>query len=259
MVSLSFIFVNAQHGGMSQTPEERAKQKTERLAEYLSLSESQTTQVNAINLAYANKMKSLKEKSAQTEADRIAMKNLRTESSTAIKAILTPEQLTKFNERTDRKKEHGHHKGKEHGGDSGKADYKGKERSDYKGKTTIQKNNLEVTKYKGKAGKSASSEAKSKMTPQERAAKQTEKMTESLSLKPKQVKKISAINLTYAQKMEATRNASTDKEASRAAMKALKTEKSNAIKAVLKKEQLKKYMEKSDRKSHGIKGKSSKR
>ena len=218
MIFFSINLATAQDGDKNRTPETRAQKQTERLTKKLSLNETQVTQIAAINLEYANKMAALKSDSADKEANKTAKKSLRTEQSSAIKALLTPEQVEKYNEKGDRKR-------------GGK---------------------------KGGKGKSANAERSKNMgTPQERATRQTERMTEQLSLTPAQADQIAAIHLSYAEKMATAKSASTDKEANKEAHRAMRTEQSNAIKALLTPEQLTKYNEKGKRKRGGKKGRDS--
>lgn len=214
MVFLTINVVIAQRGNKNVTPEVRAQKQTERLTKHLSLTESQTTQIAAINLEFANKMTAIKGNTTDKKASKAAFKTLKTEQSTAIKAVLTPEQLTKYNEKGNRKR----------GGKKGK----------------------------GKGEKSAKHDRGEKAgTPQERATKQTERMTKQLGLMEAQAKEITAINLSYAEKKATAKAATTDKEASRAAYKTLRAEQSEAIKAILTPEQLTKYNEKGNRKRGG--------
>lgn len=217
MVFLSINIATAQRGNNNVTPEVRAQKQTERLTKQLSLTESQTTQVAAISLEYANKMTAAKASTTDKEASRAASKTLRTEQATAIKAVLTPEQLTMYNEKGNRKR----------GGKKGK----------------------------GKVAKSAKQDRGEKTgTPEERATKQTERLTKQLELTEDQATKITAINLSYAEKKATAKAATTDKEASKAANKTLKAEQAEAIKAVLTPEQLTKYNEKGARKKGRKKG-----
>lgn len=138
-----------------------------------------------------------------TATGKEAFKALRTEQNAAIKTVLTPEQITQMEQ-----KRGGKGKGAKKGG-------------------------------KGKGGKRGG-EGKAQ-TAEEKAAKHTERLTEKLSLTEAQTATIAAINLDYANKMEAAKATATDKEAGKAARKSLRTAQQTAIKAVLNAEQLVAY------------------
>ena len=97
---LSLNLVIAQQGESKEKhmkdPESRAEKQTQRMTEKLSLTETQVKQVAAINLTFAEKMKSAKEAATEKEAGRAAFKAIRDEHHAAIKTVLTPEQVSKF-------------------------------------------------------------------------------------------------------------------------------------------------------------------
>ena len=190
-----------------------AQKQTERLTEKLSLSADQTTKVAAINLEYDQKMKAAKEAAIESGEGREAIKALRNEKEAAIKAVLTPEQVTTF----EQKRRGGKHRKKGRG-------RKGGGRKDH--------------------------------SPEERAAKHTKRLTEKLSLSADQTAKVAAINLEYAQKMKAAKEAATESGEGREAIKALRNEKEAAIKAVLTPEQAATFEQK--RGKHGRKGRGGK-
>ncbi len=108
-VSLILVFgissIMAQKGDKRKDmdPTAHAEKKTERLAKELSLSETQTAEVAEINLAYAEKIKAVKEQGLDKEAKRSAVQSLKTEQKVAIKTVLTAEQATKFDTMKGRK------------------------------------------------------------------------------------------------------------------------------------------------------------
>jgi periplasmic protein CpxP/Spy len=80
------------------------------------------------------------------------------------------------------------------------------------------------------------------LTPEQRAEKQTEMMTEKLSLTPEQASKIKDINLKYADKHKAQKDeAKGEREKNRSAMQQLQDERKAEINAVLNKDQQAKY------------------
>jgi len=83
--------------GQRTTPEERAKTQTEALVKELSLTKEQTVKVDSINLRYARLSQ---EVISNAGGDREAMQRAMTENygkqTAATKAVLTAEQVTKY-------------------------------------------------------------------------------------------------------------------------------------------------------------------
>jgi len=159
-------------------------------------------------------MEAAKEAATDKESQRATFKTLRVEKTAAVKGVLDSEQLAKF--------------------EAMKSEGKGKRGEGRKGK-------------RGASGKNAG-------TPEERAQKQTERLTEELALSEAQATEVAAINLDYAAKMNALKEASTERGANREAFKTLRTEQQTAIKAVLTADQVTAYEAmKSDRKGKGRK------
>lgn len=80
-----------------KTPEQRAKQRTERLTTVLELTPEQAAKVEALNLKQAQEMESRrKAHEARHEAMRSEMKAKREAHDAEMKAILTPEQYAKW-------------------------------------------------------------------------------------------------------------------------------------------------------------------
>ncbi|UOG76282.1 hypothetical protein MTX78_06695 [Hymenobacter tibetensis] len=83
------------------TPEQRADMQTQRLSKQLSLSADQTSQVRAIALAENQELQALRSKNAAADSRQGAgqeMRAIREEYDTQLKALLTPEQATKYNQ-----------------------------------------------------------------------------------------------------------------------------------------------------------------
>jgi protein CpxP len=93
-------------GRMNMTPEQRADMQAQRLTKQLGLSADQTTQVRAIALAEAQEMKTMREQ-ATASTDRKAgmeqMKATRDKYDAQLKAVLTPDQATKYAQMRDHK------------------------------------------------------------------------------------------------------------------------------------------------------------
>jgi periplasmic protein CpxP/Spy len=102
---MAFIGLSAmaqQRGGERPTPEQRATKMTEKMAEELSLSADQKKQILEINLERAKKMdQDRAERMKETEARKEEMDSRREEmkkQDERIKAVLTEEQLGKWEE-----------------------------------------------------------------------------------------------------------------------------------------------------------------
>ncbi|TGD82691.1 hypothetical protein [Hymenobacter wooponensis] len=91
-------------GRMNMTPEQRADMQAQHLTKQLGLSADQTTQVRSIALAEAQELQSARG-NASAGTDRQAamqsMKATRDKYDTQLKAVLTPEQLTKYTQMRD--------------------------------------------------------------------------------------------------------------------------------------------------------------
>lgn len=91
-----------QRGGERPTPEQRATRMTDKMAEELKLSDDQKKQILAINLENAKKREQdmeLREKENEArKADMEAKKAEMKKQEDSIKAILTEEQRTKWEE-----------------------------------------------------------------------------------------------------------------------------------------------------------------
>ncbi|MGV3638224.1 MAG: hypothetical protein ACO1NQ_11345 [Flavobacteriales bacterium] len=80
-----------------KTPEERAKARTERMTKELSLSPEQQAKVEAINLKYADQVEAVRaEHEAERTAKRDAAKAMHDAHDAEMKAVLTPDQYTKW-------------------------------------------------------------------------------------------------------------------------------------------------------------------
>lgn len=85
----------AQRGGGD--PTEKAKKQTTQMVEKLSLNDEQATQVEAINVAYAEQMKAAREEVGKDrEAMKSIMDNMNNNKNTELKAVLTSEQFQQY-------------------------------------------------------------------------------------------------------------------------------------------------------------------
>ena len=76
--------------------DKRSEKKVEKLKAKLALTETQVSQLTAIQADYATKIKAVKEAASDRGEAKSAIKTLREEKFTAIKGILNGEQVTKF-------------------------------------------------------------------------------------------------------------------------------------------------------------------
>lgn len=89
----------AQQQQPTSTPEERATQQTEKMSEKLLLTPDQKAKVAEINLAILQKNEAVrKDQSLTPETKKETVKGNNEARAQMIKAILTPEQLQKFEE-----------------------------------------------------------------------------------------------------------------------------------------------------------------
>ncbi|WP_022823877.1 Spy/CpxP family protein refolding chaperone [Hymenobacter norwichensis] len=91
-------------GRGGSTPEQRAEMQTKRLTSQLGLTADQTTKIQAIALAENQELATLRGKYASADSRQGAgqeMKALRDKYETQLKAVLTPEQLTKYDQLRD--------------------------------------------------------------------------------------------------------------------------------------------------------------
>ena len=102
-----------------KTPEERAKQQSQKMAVKLGLSEDQKEKVYKLSLLSARKMDQLRARADnEREAKKAQAKQIQEENDSALKNdVLTPEQYAKYVQmKEDQKKKMGEHKGgKGHG------------------------------------------------------------------------------------------------------------------------------------------------
>ncbi len=87
-----------------KTPEQRAADRTEKMATELDLSSDQKARVQEINLRYAQAAADAKAQSTSKDALRKRGKELKEKRDEELKGVLTPEQFTKMT--TLRKQKH---------------------------------------------------------------------------------------------------------------------------------------------------------
>jgi len=96
-VGMSLMAQDASAGKDKKTPEERAAKRTEQMTKDLGLSSEQVAKVNTINLNFARYSSDVEAagKGADVEGRTKALKAKR---DAELKAVLTPEQYTKYEE-----------------------------------------------------------------------------------------------------------------------------------------------------------------
>ncbi len=229
LISVAFSFcllanlATAQQSQGESNAELRIQKNTTELTKQLGLNEKQAAEVAKINTDFREQIISLKTSKIEETAKRSKMQSLKKEKKMAIKAILTPEQLTKYEALP--KGRRGKHMGKGHRG--------GKAQSGHR----KQGQNLSKEEYR---------------------EKRMAKLTEDLSLDDKQVSMISAINKKYTEKLKGLTGQTEDREKTRVTRQTIKAEKIKEIKAVLNPEQLSKFQaklaEKESRHQNRMKG-----
>jgi len=107
-----------QSRGGNMTPEQRADMQTQRLTKELSLTADQSTQVRAIALAENQEMQTIRGKVASSDSRQGAMREMKTmreKYETQLKAVLTADQLTKYNQMRDERMDNRKDKMKDRG------------------------------------------------------------------------------------------------------------------------------------------------
>ena len=114
---LTSISLYAQHDHMMKsTPEERANKLTEWMKKDLQLNNNQLSQVQAINLKYAQQNEQLKGSSETKEQKMKTMKETEASRDAELKGVLTADQFKKWQAKKSEAKEMGKEKMKEHKG-----------------------------------------------------------------------------------------------------------------------------------------------
>jgi len=110
MLSLNVYAQDHQHKAMNATPEERANKLTDWMKKNLQLNDNQVSQVQALNLKYAQQNESLKGGTDTKEQKMKTMKANETARDSELKGILTADQYKKWqakkSETKDAMKEH---------------------------------------------------------------------------------------------------------------------------------------------------------
>lgn len=249
-LSLAILFAvtitNAQRSGNSgemKDPATMAQKQTERMTEHLSLTSAQQVQVSTINLAYAEQISAAK----TNGQDRDAIKSIRNEQKSAIKAVLTADQIATLEERKGKKGRKG---GKSRGNST--SDRTLESTPNYSGNVV---NNNSYTINQPRLVKGGSTTTNVYNDSSSKGEDRIARLTEKLGLSLAQVYQITAINDSFKARRDAIKN-SGDKESIKEAMKSLRTEHSTAVKTVLTSEQIALFEElKNSREGKGKRGK----
>ena len=104
-VLFTFVAVNAQQAQTTPTPQERAHNQALRLKKLVSLSDEQTTKVEAVFLSRAIAVDAIEADAAKTpEQKKADIKKVREEKDNELKAILTAEQYTQYEQQKANRK-----------------------------------------------------------------------------------------------------------------------------------------------------------
>jgi hypothetical protein len=95
----------------SKSPEERAKQQTEKMKSSVSLNENQYDKVYQVNLEFTKKMDDLRNQQGSKEDKKESFRKIREQKKQALSTILSQEQMEKLKAMH---KEHQHQKGEWH-------------------------------------------------------------------------------------------------------------------------------------------------
>ncbi len=217
MLGLGVVSLQAQRPeGRQLDPEKMAEKQTTHMTEKLALDEKQAAAVKEINLKYAQQQKAKQEKvKAEREAMRAERKQVQDARNAEYKKVLTPEQFEQM------EKMHA-------------------ERGEMR---------------KGKRGRGAHRDRGGEhrnMSPEERAAAKTKRMTEHLGLDEKQTKELEQLNLDFSKKMELKKE---EQKADREAMKKLQEEHKSNVEKILTPEQLEKFKAAEKNRGEGHRGK----
>jgi Spy/CpxP family protein refolding chaperone len=125
LAAIAVVFVcSTALGQQRQRPssDDIAKKQTEQMTKNLSLTDDQKAKVDAINLKYAKKQEeAFKSSKEDREAKREEMKKTRDAKDSELKAVLTADQYTKYQQIREEQKNKRGEKGKGKGSRSGNA------------------------------------------------------------------------------------------------------------------------------------------
>ncbi len=104
-VSLLVATLVKAQGDEKRTPEERAKFQTEWMSRKLDLNETQLSQVEAINLKYAQKNEPVLKSNERKVAKLKKLKSIQNEKDSELKSVLSADQYKTYQELVDEMKE----------------------------------------------------------------------------------------------------------------------------------------------------------
>ncbi|MEO1259278.1 MAG: hypothetical protein AAFZ15_10805 [Bacteroidota bacterium] len=206
LLLIAVFAMHAQRADRQFDPEKMAEKQTAHMTEKLSLDEQQVEKVKAINLKYAEQAKVQKEQAEAERATKRAERQKIQEAKKAeLKEVLTDEQFAEMEK--------------------------------------MQAARAEKVKMR-KEGRRKGQDNRKSMSPEDRAAKMTEKMTEQLGLNKDQVTELEKVNLEFAQKRQAIIEKNKEQRAAgKESMQQLKEEQKAAMEKILTPEQMKQLEE----------------
>lgn len=104
------VSAQRQRGG---DPAKRIEKRMKKMAKHLNLTADQETKVKAILIESAKKGRELKNSGVSRKEKRQKKKALRQETDTKLAAVLSPEQMKKFNEMKQKQKERRKQRGRQ--------------------------------------------------------------------------------------------------------------------------------------------------
>ena len=110
------VGVSAQERLKNTTPEERANKLTEWMKQNLQLNDNQVSQIQAINLKYAQQNEHMKDATKSKDDKMKAMKETEQARDAELKGILTAEQFKKWQAKKSETKDMAKHKMKDKNG-----------------------------------------------------------------------------------------------------------------------------------------------
>ena len=204
LLLLATVFVlQAQKLGRNIDPEKMAEKQAAHMTEKLSLDEEQAEKVKAINLKYAELAKANQEKvKAERETMRAERQKTQEAKKAELKEVLTEEQFAEMEKMHAARAE----------------------------KVKMRKEG----RHRGRGAHN-----RKPMSPEDRAAKMTEKMTEKLGLSEEQARELEKLNLDFAQKRQTIMEENKERrDANRESMQQLKEEQKAAMEKILTPEQM---------------------
>jgi len=105
LFAVSNIYSQTSDKAPKKTPEERAKNRSEKMTKHLSLTDEQKQKVYDIWYSHCTQADALRNSTTDKETRKSEMKKLFESTDTQLQSVLTSDQLTKYNEMKEKMKE----------------------------------------------------------------------------------------------------------------------------------------------------------